>query len=155
MKHKLGWGPGNPLWEWQNQRYRKKAMTAYRKANKSEKRHISRSVPMAKTKWRTRFVHRVRRRASKMTIPIAPVLGMVPLLARGATEAMKGNAEWYKYLLNDSIAYDFDSRTFNMQRAITNFTPLVAGLLIHKFVGGSPLNFNRTLAKAKVPLIRI
>jgi len=33
--------------------------------------------------------------------------------------------------------------------------PLVIGCLVHKFVGGPPLNLNRTLAAANVPFIRI
>jgi len=45
--------------------------------------------------------------------------------------------------------------SFNPTLMQHGLLPLVVGVLVHKFVGGSPLNFNRNLAKAKVPYIRI
>jgi len=32
---------------------------------------------------------------------------------------------------------------------------LIIGALVHKFVGGSPLNVNRALGRAKIPFLRL
>lgn len=98
---------------------------------------------------------KIRRRYGKMTIPLAPIMGLLPAFRNVPEDLMSGD---YSKALQDlktnftGIGYDgkFDAGIFGQ-----TYIPIVAGLLVHKFVGGKPLNFNATLAKAKVPYIRI
>ena len=106
-----------------------------------------------------------RRRSGSMTLPLAPLIGLGAGLAGGSTwsggnsvisrltegdfeDAMKIAA--YHYL-----GYDINLGKFEVQGLMTGIMPLVVGALIHKFVGGAPLNVNRMLAAARVPLVRI
>lgn len=101
------------------------------------------------------MVRKKRRGKRKMTVPIAPIAGLVPMVARSAVALMNGDiGEAQRSFLYDTIGVD-EAGMFHLDKAIANVTPLVAGLLIHKFVGGAPLNFNRILARAGVPFIRI
>lgn len=90
-----------------------------------------------------------------MTIPLAPIAGVAPLVAGAIEAGLKGDFGGAVQRLKwDVIGVDTQN-VFHIDRAISNVTPLIAGLLIHKYVGGSPLNFNRILANARVPFIRI
>lgn len=97
-----------------------------------------------------------RRRRSAQTIPLAPIAGLLAGAAPSIPPLMAGD---YGEALNLWIASmtgyyppNEDWRWWRLQRGLV---PLVAGLLVHKFVGGAPLNLNRILARAKVPYIRI
>ena len=90
-----------------------------------------------------------------MTIPLAPILGLMAPLGPAINSLMAGdinaaliNAKWH--LLGINAAGEFSGA-----QLIKGVTPIVAGLLIHKFVGGPPLNLNAMLGRAKVPFIRI
>jgi len=68
---------------------------------------------------------------------------------------MKGNLNMaFESLKQSYLGIDSDG-SFNPVLMQHGLLPLALGVLVHKFVGGSPLNFNQTLAKAKVPYIRI
>lgn len=100
--------------------------------------------------------HRSHRRSGGMTIPIAPILGLVAGLAGPAQDLMKG--DYNRAAINalyNYTGYNMEAKTFNVQGLINGLTPLVIGLLVHKFVGGKPLGINAILAHARVPLIRI
>jgi len=51
--------------------------------------------------------------------------------------------------------YDPDTGLWSIEHLKYGILPLAAGLLVHKFVGGWPLNANKMLAAAGVPYIRI
>jgi len=90
-----------------------------------------------------------------MTIPLAPIAGMIPMVSGAATAAMQGDWEMaLKHLQWKTIGIDSQGK-FHADQMVQNMIPLVAGLLVHKFVGGPPLNLNRMLARARVPFIRI
>jgi len=90
-----------------------------------------------------------------MTIPLAPIMGLLPMVNRGITAAMAGDLPTaMTHLTYDTIGVD-GAGVFHGDKLISNILPLVAGLLVHKFVGGPPLNLNRILANAKIPFIRI
>jgi len=74
-----------------------------------------------------------RYRKPKTTIPVAVVVGGFPLIA----SVIRGwrNETFRGFMVNGTI-------------------PLVAGVLIHKFIGGS-LGVNRALGRAHVPFLRI
>jgi hypothetical protein len=44
---------------------------------------------------------------------------------------------------------------FNVMGMLGGTVPLILGGLVHKFVGGAPLNVNRMLAQSGLPVIRI
>jgi len=119
----------------------------------------SKSRPRAKTtivKSKVRSMARKkRRRSNNMTIPLAPIVGLIPMVADGAQKAMKGDFNGAAESMKWNVLGIDTTNKFHFDKAIANVTPLVAGLLIHKFVGGKPLNFNRILANAGVPFIRI
>ena len=102
------------------------------------------------------------RRSRSLTIPLAPTLG----IASGFLTSASGedtplnafiNGRWKDgmwHLMMNFTGYNFKDGSWNITRA-TALWATIAGLLIHKFVGGSPLNLNRLLARSRVPLIRI
>lgn len=125
-------------------------------------RSRSKSV-RAKTSTKRRSVRRMARRkkhrSRKMTIPMAPLIG----LGVGMTSGPLGSAVDHALAGNFSdamatLAHNYlglHSNTFDARRLQNGLVPLVIGGLVHKFVGGSPLNINRMLASAGVPFIRI
>lgn len=131
----------------------KKAWAVFR----GEKQSRGSNPKTRKTTKRRKFslARRRRGKSREMTIPLAPIMGLLPMVADGAQKVMAGNfngaMESFKW---NTLGVD-TANNFHLDKAIANISPLVAGLLIHKFVGGRPLNLNRTLANAGVPFIRI
>jgi len=103
-----------------------------------------------------------RRRSRSLTIPLAPTLGIASgfLTSASGTDTPINafiNGRWQDgmwHLMMNFTGYNFKDGSWNITRAKALWAT-IAGLLIHKFVGGSPLNLNRLLARNKVPLIRI
>ena len=91
----------------------------------------------------------------KMTIPLAVIGGVagMPSVRKAATSLMAGNIDGTLRHIGNIVGVENGGFNANILKA--NMVPLITGLLIHKFVGGSPLNANRYLANAGVPLIRI
>lgn len=122
--------------------------------NVSSPSKVSRKNPtMARRRYGR---YRARRNSGGMTIPLAPVLGLVAGLAGPAQDLMKG--DYNRAAINalyNYTGYNMEAKVFNAQGLINGLMPLVMGLLVHKFVGGKPLGLNAVLARAKVPFIRI
>jgi len=136
--------------------YRKDIGTFKRKYGVSPVPHNPRKK--RKRKGGLRGLARWRRRKSRggMTIPIAPIAGLAAGLSVAVPAAIKGD---YQLAINEVTrnytGYDPWTKKFDPNHLKKGLLPLVCGLLVHKFVGGPPLNLNRTLGRAKVPLIRI
>jgi len=98
---------------------------------------------------------RGRRGSRKFTLPIAPIAGILAAPAVGAAikAAMAGDVDGVLYEAKKLVGFTGDQ--FDAFALGSNVLPIVSGLLIHKFVGGAPLNLNRMLASAGVPFIRI
>lgn len=96
-----------------------------------------------------------KRRSKQMTVPLSIVGGLGAGLAEPIMWAMGGDydAAIYK-LMENYTGYDIRTQRWDLKHA-RGIPPLIIGALIHKFVGGSPLNINRTLARAGIPFIRI
>jgi hypothetical protein len=121
---------------------------------------------MAKKKRYTytprRWFGKRRRRRGGTTIPIAPIVGMIPMFTPAIQTAIEGQPI---NQIVDKLAYNTlgigglnqtpPQPYFDGNKFVTNMLPLVAGILVHKFVGGRPLNINGMLARAKIPFIRI
>lgn len=97
------------------------------------------------------------RRKQTFTLPIAPILGLAAGLIDPVVIATrdKNPQAAFNIACKRYTGYDPNNGTWNYQDMSKGVVPLAVGLLVHKFVGGSPLNLNRTLAKAGVPLLRI
>lgn len=98
-----------------------------------------------------------RRRSRKQTIPLAPIIGLVAGMAEPIQMGiMKGNwKETVDRLSINYMGYDPKTKSFHAPNMMQGLGPLVIGCLVHKFVGGRPLNVNAALARANVPYIRI
>lgn len=138
----------------------KKAWREYRKAHPKRGRRTrkTRRASNPVKKRRKRMARRKkRRRRSGMTIPIAPIAG----LAAGLIEPIQyvvDHGNWrgaVEVLCRNYTGYRPGTQTWEPHYMTRGLVPLVIGLLVHKFVGGSPLNANRMLARAGVPFIRI
>jgi hypothetical protein len=91
-----------------------------------------------------------------MTIPIAPIAGLAAGLVGPLQQMMNG--DWLGGLNKIGCSYtgfNAINRSFDVMDMKDGVLPLVVGLAVHRFVGGRPINANATLARAKVPLIRI
>lgn len=102
---------------------------------------------------------RARRRSRGMKLPIAPIAGLMAGMLNPVSQITQGNWEnglkqlAYNYTgLRETSAGNFEFDANGLKNGII---PLTVGLLVHKYVGGPPLNANRMLARAGVPLIRI
>lgn len=93
----------------------------------------------------------------KFTIPIAPIAGFFggPATRSMITDALSGNFDGAMKNAAMIVGWGFWDNKFHLEKLIENVGPMVAGVLVHKFVGGPPLNLNRALANAGVPLIRL
>ena len=121
---------------------------------------------MAKAKRkvsRRRSVYRsIRRRASGIRIPIAAVAGFLPLggmmidVARNPDVYGAKNALTAMGVQASRSLAGIDPRNgqFNAAWLGTGLFPIIAGLLVHKFVGGK-LGVNKMLAASGIPLIRL
>jgi len=91
----------------------------------------------------------------KFTLPLAPLIGLAVGLAGPAKDLIDGE---YEYAVN-KLKYSYLGLTpdnqFKLEGLLSGLLPLAMGCLIHKFVGGAPINANRMLAAANVPVIRI
>ena len=98
-----------------------------------------------------------KRAKRKFTIPLAPVAAIIAVVAKPAQLAIDGNYEGAAAELGARVVgYNFQSSEMDLMYAAKNcWLPLLLGGLVHKFIGGSPLNVNRMLADANVPVIRI
>lgn len=100
------------------------------------------------------YASRARHRVSKMTIPLAPVLGILgtPAVSNAIAAGMQGNftgaITYARGLAGLGQSGAFDWSTF-----WANWTPMLAGILAHKAAG--KLGINATLGRAKIPLLRI
>ena len=122
----------------------------------SRSRKLTKTVKKI-TRRRFSLTRRKRSRGSrKLTIPIAPIAGLLAGLAKPIEHALAGNFDTaFNHLsINYTGVHPVTGR-FNPEWLKIGLMPLVMGCLVHKFVGGAPLNLNRVLANAGVPYIRI
>lgn len=132
------------------------------KAKKSKSSNPRSSRKKAR-KVKRKVAKKKRRRSSGMTIPLAPVAGLMAGIAGGQSPGysplnlvMAGDFENAANALSmNYTGYSLMDGSFDIKRLGVGVLPLVIGALVHKFVGGRPLNINAMLARAKVPLLRI
>lgn len=91
----------------------------------------------------------------KFTIPIAPVVGLMAGLAGPIKDLMDGEVDFAVNKLKYSYLGITPDGVFKAEALMSGLFPLIIGGLVHKYVGGAPINMNRMLAQANVPIIRI
>ena len=91
----------------------------------------------------------------KFTLPMAPIIGLVVGIAPAIQPLMDGDYEGAVDILKFNYLGITHDNKFNVEGLMKGLLPLIAGGLVHKFVGGAPLNINRMLASAGVPIVRI
>lgn len=91
-----------------------------------------------------------------MTIPLAVVGGLAAGMYEPAQKLIEGDYGYALALLSRNYTgFRPGTGTWEPGYLKNGLLPLVAGLMVHKFVGGSPLNLNRALAASGIPFIRI
>lgn len=103
-----------------------------------------------------RYYQKARRRVGGMTIPVAPLAAIISTPIVGSTvQALldKNFPQALKYM-GEFGGVNSNTGQFDIGTVTQTYTPIVAGLLVHKVVGGW-LGVNRVLAKNKIPLLRV
>lgn len=134
----------------------KKAWSVYRGRKKSPSQSRKLTKTSKKTTRRRKKVAKKRNRgARKFTIPLAPVIGLLAGLGPAIGPAMAGDIDGAVNVLKfNYLGMTYDNQ-FDANGLKKGLLPLIVGGLVHKFVGGAPLNINRMLAAANVPIVRI
>ena len=97
---------------------------------------------------------KIARRRSGFNLPMAIVLGFVPLGARAVALVQANGVAGLQALPSSLIPYDFTTRRISFANLGSGLYPILAGIITHKVVG-SLLGVNRMLAASRIPLIRI
>lgn len=111
---------------------------------------------MAKKRFsRVRNVYRkAKRRASKMTLPIAPLAGLGAGLVQPVEVALSGDYRGAAFVLCRAYTgFDPFTNSFKLSNLKQGLLPLLVGVGAHKVAG--MVGINRMLAAAKIPLVRV
>jgi hypothetical protein len=112
---------------------------------------------MAKRKRFTRarrYYGRARARASKMTVPVAVLGGIIGAPSvRLMADSIKAGQWNYALIHAGGFAGIDETGKFNFAKLQANYMPILAGVLVHKLAGR--LGINAMLGKAKIPLLRV
>lgn len=101
---------------------------------------------MARTK--KRVAHK-----KKRTIPVAVVLGFLPLATTAISDFQAGGINGLRNTATAIIPYSPANKRFTTARLHLGLYPILAGFMVHKLAG--MLGINRAIASAGVPLIRL
>jgi len=142
------WGISKKAWR----EFRKGTLT---KGVPTRKFTSSRVKKLTKRSVKTMTRRKRGRGKRKFTLPIAPIVGLAAGLAAPVKDLMDGEPEYAMNKLKYSYLGLTPDNVFKPEALMSGLVPLVVGCLVHKFVGGAPLNLNRMLASANVPVIRI
>jgi len=134
----------------------KKAWREYRKVHPKKGRSSSPKKTRTRNptrKVRKRMARRKRRsRRRSMAIPVAPIMGLIGGAAEPIRRALGGDMGGALLELRNTVTGFGDHGDFHPEWLATFWGPVIGGMLLHKFVGGWPLNVNRTLARYNIPI---
>lgn len=105
---------------------------------------------------RSYFPRRFRRyHKKKMTVPIAPVIGMVTQALSNGVQNSLMQGDWNGAMTGLKWNYlGIDANgNFNGVALVTNWTPTIVGMAAH--IAANKFGLNRILAKNNVPYVRI
>lgn len=94
------------------------------------------------------------RKRAGLTVPVAVVAGFTPLVARAIT-GYQGNGivGLGDGVLSGLTGYSTFDRKWHSDIMMQNLGPIIAGFGVHWLAGR--LGINRTIARARIPFIRI
>jgi len=93
-------------------------------------------------------------RKAGMVLPLAVILGFVPLGSRAVGLVQTNGIAGLQALPSSLIPYNFQSRKIDFSMLGTGMYPILAGMITHKVVGGI-FGVNRMLAASRIPWLRI
>ena len=142
-----------------------KAKLTYKGGSKPRSKSRPKKAKTTKTKKVKRKMGRRRRRKTrakrKFTLPVAIVapVGLTVGNALLATVPHKDPAT-KAYAFFERLTWLFTGWSNNLKKwegkgIASGLLPILIGGMIHKFVGGKPLNVNRMLGRAQVPIVRV
>lgn len=110
----------------------------------------------ARTRTVTRYVKAKRaRRSSGFKLPVAVVAGFAPLAAIVIRGFQTGGIDYgLRELSTYTTGYIPQENRWSFAHLAKGMAPVVAGLLIHKYIGGK-MGINAALGRAGVPLVRL
>lgn len=133
----------------------KNTKSAARKAVGLDKEKKSKSPKTKNKKKVKKMAKKKTKRRYKMTIPIAPVIGLGVGMIEPIAALFKGNVLGaLDRAAENYIGWNRGHNRFELKGLQKGLLPVVIGLLVHKFIGGY-LGLNRMLGRAKVPLLRL
>jgi len=105
-------------------------------------------------RYARRVYGRARRSASKMTIPLAVIGGLMgaPTIQHTFNAALSGNFTEVQKGIAGLAGIRHDGQ-FDVNWLFANAKPIIAGVLVHKAAGVTGIN--RLLAKSKIPIVRV
>ncbi|MFH1327927.1 MAG: hypothetical protein ABIH76_03640 [Candidatus Bathyarchaeota archaeon] len=135
----------------------KKAWAVFRgQKSKSSTPRTSKTSRKVKKVARRRYSRKRSRRRGGMTIPLAPIAGLAAGLAIPIQRIIDGDVPLaMRDICRNYTGWDTMNNRWDYEALKNGLLPLIAGAMVHKFVGGAPLNVNKMLAAAKIPFIRI
>jgi hypothetical protein len=97
----------------------------------------------------------IHHKKKQFTLSLAVVAGFAPLAIDVGTQIKNGNfSEAGRVAVHNLAGYNYWSNTWDMDGFKHGLFPILAGFLVHKFIGGN-LGINRMLARAGIPIIRL
>lgn len=92
----------------------------------------------------------------QFTLPLAVLGGLAAGLVEPAVKVMEGSYESAVHkVVHNYTGYSIGAKRWEPEGLMRGLVPLLIGAAVHKYVGGPPMNVNRMLASANVPIIRI
>jgi hypothetical protein len=93
------------------------------------------------------------RRSNKMTIPIAMVAPVALPVVEGMTKMASGDIKGGAQFIATKFTGLQADGTFNSAYLVNTYTPILAGIIVHK--AASKFGLNAALGRAKIPLLRV
>lgn len=88
------------------------------------------------------------------TIPLAVVAGLIPTFQVTYQGYQQGGiSAAFNQLTYNLTGYNPANKYWDLMSLVRGWTPIIAGFAVHKLAGY--IGINRTLARARVPFIRI
>jgi hypothetical protein len=96
-----------------------------------------------------------RHKKAGMTLPLAAIAGFAPLVGSTIPQFQyHGISGAGNHIVAKLSGYNVNTHQWRWQEMQDGLIPIVAGLLIHKYIGGR-LGINRMLSRAGVPFVRL
>lgn len=115
-------------------------------------------MPKTKTRSVVRYVGRKKRhysRRGRLQLPVAIIAGFIPGVTGIVNELRVGGPQAAMRQASRSFAgFDPSTSQINLTWLYGGLAPLLLGLFIHKFIGGS-MGVNRMLGRMRIPLLRV